>query len=68
MSWWISIVDGGLRSVANMPFVRFHDLAWAEGDDDSRGVIAGALENGSLDLWDADKLLEGSRFGGPPTH
>lgn len=51
-----------------MPFVRFHDLAWAEGDDDSRGVIAGALENGSLDLWDADKLLEGSRFGGPPTH
>jgi len=27
---------------------------------DSRGIIAGALENGSLDLWDADKLLSGN--------
>lgn len=25
-------------------------------------MIAGALENGSLDLWDADKLINGSRF------
>ncbi|PWY74405.1 hypothetical protein BO70DRAFT_431274 [Aspergillus heteromorphus CBS 117.55] len=38
----------------------FNDLAWTESDDSSRGVIAGALENGSLDLWDADKLLNGS--------
>ncbi|PGH23518.1 protein transporter SEC31 [Polytolypa hystricis UAMH7299] len=38
----------------------FHDLAWTEWDDVSRGVIAGALENGSLDLWNADKLLSGS--------
>ena len=40
---------------------RFNDIAWTkEPDSDSRGVIAGALENGSLDLWDADKLLAGS--------
>ncbi|KKK21895.1 hypothetical protein ARAM_006501 [Aspergillus rambellii] len=38
----------------------FNDLAWTESDDNSRGVIAGGLENGSLDLWDADKLLSGS--------
>ncbi|RAL17804.1 putative protein transport protein (SEC31) [Aspergillus homomorphus CBS 101889] len=38
----------------------FNDLAWTNSEDNSRGVIAGALENGSLDLWDADKLLSGS--------
>ncbi|OOQ90230.1 Protein transport protein sec31 [Penicillium brasilianum] len=38
----------------------FNDLAWAEFDDTKRGVIAGGLENGSLDLWNADKLLAGS--------
>lgn len=39
---------------------RFNDIAWTNGDDDqSRGIIAGALENGSLDLWDAEKLLNG---------
>lgn len=39
---------------------RFYDLAWAQPNDGLRkGVIAGALENGSLDLWDADKLLIG---------
>ncbi|KAJ6008452.1 Protein transport protein (SEC31) [Penicillium herquei] len=38
----------------------FNDLAWAEYDDTNRGVIAGGLENGSLDLWSADKLLAGS--------
>ncbi|RAK96270.1 putative protein transport protein (SEC31) [Aspergillus ibericus CBS 121593] len=38
----------------------FNDLAWTESEDNSRGVIAGALESGSLDLWDADKLLDGS--------
>ncbi|KAJ5168537.1 Protein transport protein sec31 [Penicillium canariense] len=38
----------------------FNDLAWAEFDDTKRGVIAGGLENGSLDLWNADKLLSGS--------
>ncbi|KAK8174281.1 hypothetical protein IWX90DRAFT_381126 [Phyllosticta citrichinensis] len=40
---------------------RFHDIAWGlPSDDRPRGVIAGALESGSLDLWDADKLLKGS--------
>ncbi|KAL4879146.1 hypothetical protein BJY04DRAFT_103526 [Aspergillus karnatakaensis] len=38
----------------------FNDLAWTESDDNSRGIIAGGLESGSLDLWDADKLLSGS--------
>ncbi|KAI9820649.1 MAG: protein transport protein S31 [Pycnora praestabilis] len=39
---------------------RFHDIAWGKATSDHpRGVIAGALENGSLDLWDADKLLKG---------
>ncbi|KAJ5899329.1 hypothetical protein N7495_004073 [Penicillium taxi] len=38
----------------------FNDLAWADFDDTKRGVIAGGLENGALDLWNADKLLAGS--------
>lgn len=38
----------------------FNDLAWTDYEDNSRGVIAGALEIGSLDLWDADKLINGS--------
>lgn len=37
---------------------RFHDIAWAKPNDDHpAGLLAGALENGSLDLWSADKLL-----------
>ena len=43
------------------PAVRFNDIAWAESEDYPRGVIAGALENGSIDLWDADKLFKGER-------
>ena len=40
--------------------IRFNDIAWTSGNDDqSRGIVAGALENGSLDLWDADMLLSG---------
>lgn len=41
---------------------RFNDLAWTESDDHKRGIIAGGLESGSLDLWDADKLLSGARL------
>lgn len=38
----------------------FNDIAWSEPDDDHPlGVIAGALENGSVDLWDAQKLRNG---------
>ena len=41
-----------------MSHARFHDIAWVQPKDGhSKGVIAGALENGSLDLWDAEKLL-----------
>ncbi|EME48866.1 hypothetical protein DOTSEDRAFT_76368 [Dothistroma septosporum NZE10] len=39
----------------------FNDIAWSQPDDDHPlGVIAGALENGSIDLWDAQKLRDGS--------
>ncbi|KAF4817907.1 Protein transport protein SEC31 [Colletotrichum siamense] len=39
---------------------RFYDIAWGPPDSDHpRGIIAGALENGSLDLWDAEKLIDG---------
>ena len=41
---------------------RFHDIAWVQPKEGhERGIIAGALENGSLDLWDAGKLLDGAR-------
>ena len=40
----------------------FNDIAWSEPDEDHPlGVIAGALENGSVDLWDAEKLRYGSK-------
>ncbi|TQV97640.1 hypothetical protein V2A60_006621 [Cordyceps javanica] len=36
---------------------RFYDIAWSPPDaDHPKGIIAGAMENGSLDLWDAAKL------------
>ncbi|KAF7540397.1 hypothetical protein G7Z17_g12204 [Cylindrodendrum hubeiense] len=39
---------------------RFYDVAWSPPDDDHpKGIIAGALENGSLDMWDAEKLIAG---------
>ncbi|KAK2066431.1 hypothetical protein P8C59_000255 [Phyllachora maydis] len=39
---------------------RFYDIAWGPPSaDHSRGIIAGATESGSLDLWDAEKLLSG---------
>ncbi|RMD40703.1 hypothetical protein DV735_g4444, partial [Chaetothyriales sp. CBS 134920] len=36
----------------------FHDLAWTLAEDHKRGIIAGALDNGTLGLWDADGLFE----------
>ena len=40
---------------------RFHDIAWVQPKDEhSKGVIAGALENGSLDLWNVENLLNGN--------
>lgn len=43
---------------------RFYDIAWARLKT-GRGILAGALENGSLDLWDADKLLEDQEYAYP---
>ena len=43
---------------------RFHDIAWGRSNDEySRGIIAGALENGALDLWNGGKLMTGTRSG-----
>ena len=40
---------------------RFYDIAWGPPNaDHPRGIIAGALENGSLTLWDAEKLIQGA--------
>ncbi|RMZ88959.1 hypothetical protein DV736_g3816, partial [Chaetothyriales sp. CBS 134916] len=36
----------------------FHDLAWTPAEDHERGIIAGALDNGTLGLWDADGLVQ----------
>ena len=50
----------GRRILTKSCTIRFNDIAWTTGNDDqSRGIVAGALENGSLDLWNADKLLSG---------
>ncbi|KAK4162264.1 hypothetical protein QBC43DRAFT_215681 [Cladorrhinum sp. PSN259] len=39
---------------------RFYDIAWgASSDEYPLGVIAGAMEDGSLQLWDAEKLKNG---------
>ncbi|KAI5791674.1 hypothetical protein DFH27DRAFT_570045 [Peziza echinospora] len=36
---------------------RFYDIAWGRvSNDNPKGIIAGALESGSLDLWSADAL------------
>ena len=38
---------------------RFHDIAWVHPTGKGEnGIIAGALEDGSLNIWDADKLLD----------
>ena len=40
----------------------FNDIAWSEADDDhALGVIAGALDNGAVDLWDVQKLRDGNK-------
>ncbi|KAI1189572.1 WD40 repeat-like protein [Nemania serpens] len=50
-----------LQPIASIPVdSRFYDIAWGEPSEDyPKGIIAGALENGSLDLWDAEKLISG---------
>lgn len=48
--------------MANVLFAcSFYDIAWGPPDEDHpKGIIAGALENGSLALWDAEKLASGA--------
>ncbi|KAI9813331.1 MAG: protein transport protein S31 [Thelocarpon impressellum] len=52
---------GELKPAASIDTdARFYDIAWGKSKDDhSLGIVAGALENGSLDLWDAKALLDG---------
>ncbi|PHH82901.1 hypothetical protein CDD82_4335 [Ophiocordyceps australis] len=39
---------------------KFYGIAWGPPDSEHpKGIVAGALENGSLDLWDAAKLESG---------
>ncbi|GAB7350235.1 hypothetical protein MBLNU459_g0888t1 [Dothideomycetes sp. NU459] len=57
----LELWDLGLDNVDQgpelQPLVSFYDIAWSQPTEDRpRGIIAGALENGSLDLWDAEKL------------
>jgi protein transport protein SEC31 len=41
---------------------RFHDIAWSQPvKSHNHGIIAGALENGTLELWDAAKLQSNAR-------
>ena len=55
-----SLPMSGRRIVTMSCTIRFNDIAWTTGNDDqSKGIIAGALENGSLDLWNVDQLLSG---------
>lgn len=49
------------KSSVNPVCSRFHDLTWGPPDETHpRGIIAGGLENGSLHLWDAEKLISGA--------
>ncbi|KAI9716996.1 MAG: protein transport protein S31 [Chrysothrix sp. TS-e1954] len=59
---------GGSKGTEPTPLIsissdsRFYDIAWSQPTEDHPdGVIAGALESGALDLWDASKLLQSSK-------
>lgn len=58
-----SVVDlEGLETLLTCPCFRFYDIAWSlPTGDHADGVIATALENGSLQLYDAKKLVESAR-------
>ena len=41
--------------------LRFYDIAWGPPSEGyPKGVVAGAFENGSLEVWDAEKLIAGA--------
>lgn len=54
--------DGDLKPAGSITTdAGFNDIAWSEPDDEHPlGVVAGALENGAVDLWDAQKLRAGA--------
>ncbi len=44
-------------------YYRFFDIAWGQPNNDRQlGIIAGALESGSLELWDAERLRTNSSY------
>ncbi|OAA43816.1 protein transport protein (SEC31) [Metarhizium rileyi] len=64
---WDLSLDDQLQGLELQPLAsittesRFYDIAWGPADSDHpKGIIAGALENGSLELWDAEKLELGA--------
>ncbi|KAL7795240.1 COPII component protein [Trichoderma ceciliae] len=63
---WDLSLDNQEQGIELQPVVsittdsRFYDIAWGPADaDHPKGIIAGALENGTLELWDAEKLENG---------
>lgn len=54
--------DGDLKPAGSITTdAGFNDIAWSEPDEEHPlGVIAGALDNGAVDLWDAQKLRVGA--------
>ncbi|KJZ80395.1 Protein transport protein SEC31 [Hirsutella minnesotensis 3608] len=64
---WDLTLDDQQQGLELQPLVsittesKFYDIAWGPPDSDHpKGIIAGALENGSLELWDAAKLESGA--------
>ncbi|RCI16294.1 hypothetical protein L249_2391 [Ophiocordyceps polyrhachis-furcata BCC 54312] len=64
---WDLALDDQQQGIELQPVIsittesKFYDIAWGPPDSDHpRGVIAGALESGILELWDAAKLEAGA--------
>lgn len=64
---WDLALDDQQQGIELQPVIsittesKFYDIAWGPPDSDHpRGVVAGALENGILELWDVAKLEAGA--------
>ncbi|PHH93175.1 hypothetical protein CDD83_10724 [Cordyceps sp. RAO-2017] len=64
---WDLALDDQQQGIELQPIIsittesKFYDIAWGPPDSDHpKGIIAGALENGSLEIWDAAKLESGA--------
>ncbi|XP_044724560.1 steroid receptor RNA activator (SRA1) domain-containing protein [Hirsutella rhossiliensis] len=64
---WDLTLDDQQQGIELQPVIsittesKFYDIAWGPSDSEHpKGIIAGALENGSLELWDAAKLESGA--------